>query len=71
MHFLADIRISRARAGVDARHTAIADGCEQHRNHGDQNRGDNVAVRLVADHAVDAHRRCRLDDHHADDDQVP
>ena len=68
---LAYIGISRACAGIDARHAAIADGRKQHGDHGDQNRGDHVAMGLVADDAVNAHRRGRLDNHHADDDQVP
>ena len=71
MDFLSDIGVGGSGTGIDARHAAIADGGEQHRHHGDQNRGHDVAVRGVADHAIDAHGRGRLDDDHADENEIP
>ena len=71
MYLLADIGVCRAGAGIDARHPAITDSREEHGNHGDEDGGDHVTVALVADDPVDAHGRGRLDDHHADDNEVP
>ena len=71
MDFAAHVGVGGAGAGIRARHFAVADGGEKHRDHGDEDGGDHVAACFVADHAVDAHGRDRLDDHDADDDQVP
>ena len=71
VHLLADVGVSRTGAGIDPGHAAIADGREEHGDHGDEDGGDDVAMGLVADDAIDAHGRRRLDDDHADDDEVP
>ena len=71
MHFLANIGIGGARAGIDPGHAAIADGREQHRDHGDEDGCDDVALGLVADDAVNPHGRRWLNNNHADDDEIP
>ena len=71
VHLLANVGVSRAGAGIDTRHAAVTNGGKEHGDHGDEDGGDDVAMGLVADDAVDAHGRGGLDDDHADDDQVP
>ena len=71
MNFPAHVGESRTGAGINTRHVAVADRGEKHGDHGDQDCGHHVAARLVVDDAVDAHRRDRLNDNDADDDEVP
>src|SRR6202795_1682879 len=71
MNLLAHVGVGRAGARIGASHFAVANGGEQHGHHGDENRGDHVAASCVTDYAVYAHRRNRLNDHDADDDEVP
>jgi hypothetical protein len=52
-------------AGIRSGHASIADRGEQHRDHGNENRGDYVAAPAVAEHAKHRHRRDRLDDDNA------
>ena len=60
-----------AGAGIGTRHAAIAEGGEQHGNHGNQDRGDHVPVAPIAERSKHRHRRGRLDDDDAVEDQVP
>ena len=71
MELLADVGEGGARAGIDARHAPVAEGGEQHREHADEDRGDDVATRFRAHHAEDAHRGDGLDDDDAVEDEVP
>src|SRR6185437_8723156 len=71
VELLGDIRKGRAGARINARHAAVADGREEHRNHCNGDGRDNVPVGKIADDTVDAHRRRGLDDDDAVDDQVP
>ena len=57
---LPDVGECRARAGVRPRHAAITKSCEQHGHHGDEERGDDMSVAGIAEHAKDGHRRNRL-----------
>ncbi len=58
--FLPDVSERRAGAGIGARHASVAEGGEQHGNHGDQQRGDDVAASAIAQHSEDGHRGDRL-----------
>ena len=71
MNFLADVGVSGSRARIHARQHPVTDRREQHRHHGDQNGGHHVPARRVIHYAVQPHGSDRLDDHDADDDQVP
>ena len=71
MDFLADVGVCGPRARIHARQHPVTDRREQHRHHRDQNGGHHVTARRVIHHPVDPHRSDRLDDHDADDDQVP
>jgi hypothetical protein len=71
MDLLADVGVRRAGTWIDACHSTVTDSSKQHGHHGDQDGRDDVALSLIADNAIDAHRRRRLNNHHADDDQVP
>ena len=71
VQFLANIRVGGTRAGIDARHAPIAEGGEQHGHHGDEDGGDHVAACNIADHAVNAHGRRRLNDDDAVHHQMP
>jgi hypothetical protein len=46
--FLSDVREGRSGARISASHAPVADGREQHRNHCDQDAGDDVAVGSIA-----------------------
>ena len=70
MDFFADVGVSGPGAGIDAGHPAIANGGEEHRDHGDEDGGDDVATRGVADDAVNAHGRGGLNDDDAVEDEV-
>ncbi len=71
MDLLADVGERGPGAGVRARHAAIADRRQQHGHHGDEDGGDDVALAAFVQHAEDGHRRHRLDDDDAVEDQVP
>ena len=71
MKFLGHIGEGRTCAGIYAGHATVANRGKKHRDHGNKNGGDYVTARLIADNAVDAHRRCWLDDDDAIDDEVP
>jgi hypothetical protein len=71
MQFLSDVGERGAGARVRARHASVADRRQEHGAHADQNRGDDVAAGFLADDAVNAHRRNRLDQDDAVEDQIP
>src|SRR6202034_2530068 len=71
IQFLANVGVGGAGRRTRAGHFSVADGGEEHGDHGDEDGGDDVAAGVVTDYAVDAHGRNRLDDDDADDDQVP
>jgi hypothetical protein len=70
MDLLADVGEGRSGARIDARHSPVADGGEQHRHHRDQDGGGDVAVTALRQHAVARHRRHRLDDDDAVKDEI-
>jgi hypothetical protein len=51
INLLPNVGEGGTRAGVHSRHASIADGGEKHRNHGDENRGHNVAPAAVTEDA--------------------
>ncbi len=71
MNFLRDVGERRTRAGIRARHAAVADAGEEHRHHRDENRGNDVPASTLAENAENRHRRDRLDDDHAVQNQIP
>src|ERR1700733_10891892 len=48
---LSDVGECRAGTGISPRHPAIAERGKQHRHHGDEQSGDDMAVAAVAEHA--------------------
>lgn len=70
-YLAAYVGISRACTRIHSRHPPIADGGEDHRRHSEQDRRDDMTTCNIADNAVDPHRRGRLNDDDAIDDQVP
>ena len=71
MQFPANVGVGRTGTGIHARHPPVAHGREHHRNHGNQNGGDNVALAGIAEYAVRRHGRGWLDDDDAVKNQVP
>ena len=71
MDLATDIGVGGARAGISAGHTAIADGGEEHGDHGDEDGGDHVAMGDLADDPEGRHRSGRLNEDDAVEDQVP
>ena len=71
VQFLANIGVGGAGAGVNTGHAPIAEGGKEHSHHGDEDGGDHVAAGNIADHAVNAHGRRRLDDDNAIHHQMP
>ena len=67
----AHIRIRRARSRIQRTHASIADRGDQHGEQGDQDDGDEVTVRKFLRHAVQRHRRNRLDQNDAVKNQIP
>ena len=65
------VGVGRSGAGIGPRHAPVADGREQHGAHGDQDGGDDVPARLLADHAEQRHGRRGLDQNDAVKYQVP
>ena len=48
MQLAAHVGVRRTGAGIYARHASVAHGGEDHSDHGDQNRGDYVALAGIA-----------------------
>src|SRR3954462_10805439 len=71
MQFPPDVCICRSSAGINARHPAVTHSRKQHRNHGNKNRRDHMAMRFFADDAETWHRRGWLHYDDSVDDQVP
>jgi hypothetical protein len=71
MDLTADISEHRPRAGIGARHASVTHGREQHRHHRDQDDGDDVSFGVLSDNSEVRHRRGRLDQNDAAEDQVP
>ena len=71
IQFLADVGVSGTGGRIRTSHFAVADGSEEHGDHGDKDGGDHVTARVVADDAVNAHGRDGLNNDDADDDEVP
>ena len=71
VQLLADVGECRPGAGVHARHSAVAHCRQQHGEHADQDRGDDVPACFLADDAEDAHRGNRLHEDDAVEDRVP
>src|SRR5260370_36005012 len=55
---------------IDARHAAVADGCEKHGHHGEENRGNHMTARLVVDNAEAGHGGGGLDEDDAVEDEI-
>ena len=66
-----DIGERRAGAGISPSHLPVADRSKQHGHHRDEDGGDRMAVRALAHHSVNRHRRGRLDHDHAVENEVP
>lgn len=71
MEFFGDVAEGGAGARVDTSHAAVADGREQHGEHGNEDGCGDVPVGDVADHTVDAHGGGGQDDDDSVDDEVP
>ena len=71
MDFLADVKESRAAVRIDARHAAVADRGEEHRDHGEQNDRDDVSARFCVEDAEDRHRCSGLNEDDSVEDQIP
>ena len=71
VHFLGNVSESGSGAGVSARHPAVTDAGEQHRNHGNQDCRDHVSAAAIAEHAKHRHGRDRLNDDDAVENQIP
>ena len=71
MNFLRNVGKRRARAGIRARHASVADAGEEHGDHGNQDRGDDMSVAAFGEHAEYGHRRDRLNHDHAVQNQIP
>jgi hypothetical protein len=56
---------------MGAGHASIANGGEQHGDHGDEDGGDDMAVRDLADDAEGRHGGGGLDEDDAVEDEVP
>ena len=56
---------------VHTRHAAIADGGEEHGDHGQQDYRDDVSAGFSVENAEDRHRRRGLDQDNSVEDQIP
>ncbi len=68
---LAYVSVCRTRRRIDACHAAIAEGCDHHRQHGDQNGRDGVSVGEFLRNAKQRNRSRGLDQDQTIKDQVP
>ena len=70
MDFLGNIGERRTRTWISSRHPSVGNTGEEHGHHSDQDGGHHVSAGLVADDAVNAHGRDRLDHDDAVQHQV-
>ena len=68
--FLPDIGERRTGAGIGARHAPVTERGEEHGNHGDQQRGDDVPAAAITQYAEDGHGSDRLDYDDAVENQI-
>src|SRR5579859_4812071 len=71
MQLAADVRISRTRAGIDARHASVTHGGEDHRDHRNQNGRDHVPLAGIAKDTVGGHGRRGLNHDDAVKNEIP
>ncbi len=70
MDLLPHVCVGRPGARVSASHASVADRCEKHGDHSDQNRRYDVPVRLLLYNAEERHRRGRLNENDADEYEI-